>query len=252
MDKKIKQMGGNKKAKKDKKITTVILWTLFWTLIISQIFSAICGWTVVDPVLQQITPPKVTIDPYPFPQLHDGKQWIRINIINEGLSDIEPINVEYKLCTMDRFEKGKLHSNILKKGDRDYFEIESDLNTNCSIITEPIVIKFYKDPKGEYYIQSTKSVSNVCKYCEMDIKVFERNDKIEELSYPYPFSEGELYGENFRVNGKYKSYEEAENTSELTYEPDKDIGIFILDPSTGCLRGDFSREWCEENGYPTC
>ena len=249
MNKKIKQIGSDKKAKKDKKIIKVILWTFFWTLILSQIFSAIFGWTIVDPVLQEITPPKIKIDPYPFPQLHDGKQWIRVNIINEGLSDIEPINVEYKLCNMDRFEKGKLHSNILKKGDKDYFEVESNLNTNCSIITEPVIVKFYKDSKGEYYVQSTKSMSNVCKYCEMDIKVFEGNDKIGELSYPYPFFAGELYGENLEVGEKYKSYEEAENTSELIYE--WDVKIFLLDPSHGCLRGDFDREWCEENGYPT-
>ena len=250
MNKKIKQIGSDKKAKKDKKIIKVILWTVI-IFIIGQISVVVCDWTIVDPFLQQITPPKVTIEPYPFPHLHDGKQWIRVNIHNKGLSDVDPINVEYKLCNMDRFERGKLHSNTLKKDDRDYFEVESNLNTNCSIITEPVIVKLYKDTEGEYYVQSTKSVSNVCKYCEMDIKVFEGNDKIEELSYPYPFFVGELYGETLEVGEKYKSYEEAENASELIYEGD--IEIFLLDPSHGCLRGDypFTREWCEENGYPT-
>lgn len=243
---KMEQGRADKKAENQKTIKAV-LWTIM-VFILSQIFTAISGWTIVDPVLQKITPPKIKIDPYPFPQLHDGKQWARVNIINDGLSDIESINVEYRLCYMDRFERGKLHSSILRKGEMDYFEVESNLDTNCSIITDPVILKLYKNSEGEYYIQSKKSISSVCGYCTMEIKVFEGNDKISELSYPYPFFEKKLYGENI-IGGGYKSFEDAENTSDLIYEGEMEI--YIVDPSTACLRGDIDREWCEENGYPT-
>lgn len=244
------EQGRADKKAENKKIIKAVLWTIM-VIILSQIFTAISGWTIVDPLLQQIAPPKVVIYPYPFPQLHEGKQWIRVNIKNEGLSDIDPISVEYKLCNMETFKKGFLHSTILKQGDEDYFELESNLNTNCSIMTEPIKVRLYKDSKGKYYVQTNRSISNVCKYCEMNIKVFEGNDVIGELRYPYPFFEGELYGEILEIGGKYKAYETAENKSHLTYEGD--IEIFLLDPSHGCLRGDypFTRDWCEEEGYPT-
>ena len=194
-------------------------------------------------------PPEIKIDPYPHPQIHDGKQWIRVNIINEGLSDIEPINIDYRLCDMDRFEKGKLHSSILKKGGTDYFEVEADLNSNCSTITEPAVIKLYKDSKGEYYFKFNESVSNICAYCEMEIRVFEGNNKIGELNYSCPFFEGEFTINISGYGGNIRAYEEAENTSELIYV--RDMKMVVLDPSTACLRGDYEREWCEKYGYPS-
>ena len=252
MYKRTEEVGSVKKGINNRKTIKVILWTIFWTLILSQMFTAIFGWTIVDPLLQQITPPDVVIDPYPHPQVHDGKQWIRVNIINEGLSDIDPISVEYQLCNMDTSKKGILHSTILKKEEEDYFEVESNLNTNCSIITDPVKVKVYKDSEGICYVQTTESISNVCKYCEMNIKVFEGNKKIEELCYPYPFFEGEVYGGiQLDSEKRCKSYEEAENTSELVLETEMEA--FLLDPSHGCLRGDpgFTREWCEKHGYPT-
>lgn len=253
-DKQTEEVGSAKKGITVRKSIKVILWTIFCTLILSQMFTAIFGWTIVDPLLQQITPPDVVIDPYPHPQVHDGKQWIRANIINEGLSDIDPISVEYQLCNMNTSRKGILHSTILKKGEEDYFEVESNLNANCSIITDPVKVRVYKDPGGTCYFQTTESITNVCKYCEMTIEVFEGNEKIEELCYPYPFFEGEVYGEMIQLlcNGKECiPYEEAENTSELILEWETEV--FVSDPSHGCLRGDpgYAREWCEENGYPT-
>ena len=219
----------------------------FWVYYRSNI-HCVFGLDNSGPNSSKTMPPEIKIDPYPFPQIHDGKQWIRVNIINEGLSDIEPINVEYRLCDMDRFERGKLHSSILKKGGADYFEIEANLNTNCSIITEPTVIKLYKDSEGRHYFKFNESVSNVCKYCKMEIRVFEGNNKIGELNYAYPFFEGEITINISEFGGKIRAYEEAKNISKLIYVGD--IEMFTLDPSTACLRGDFEREWCEKYGYP--
>lgn len=221
-------------------------WAII-VLILSQALTAFSGWTIVDPILQKTMPPEIKIDPYPHPQIHDGKQWIRVNIINEGLSDIEPINVEYRLCDMDRFEKGKLHSSILKKGHNDYFEVEADLNSNCSTITEPAVIKIYEDSKNERYFKFNESVSNICAYCEMEIRVFEGNNKIGELNYSYPFFEDELTLNISGYGEKIRAYEEAENTSELIHIGD--MKMFVLDPSTACLRGDYEREICNKYGY---
>ena len=242
-------MDNNKNKLFSKKLKELIRkqsWVII-VLILSQILTAFSGWTIVDPILQKTMPPEIKIDPYPYPQIHDGKQWIRVNIFNEGLSDIEPINIEYRLCGMDRFEKGKLHSNILKKERTDYFEVETNLNLNCSTRTEPVVIKFYKDSNDEYYFKFNESVSNICTYCEMEIRVFEGNNKIGELNYSYPFFEDELTLNISKYGGNIRAYEDAENTSELIHICDRKM--FVFDPSTACLRGDYEREICEKYGY---
>ena len=103
-----------------KKSIKTILWTIFWTIILSQLLTAIAGWTIVDPILNLIMPAKVYIEPLTFPQLHDGKQWIRVNLLNTGLSDVDSINVDYKLCSDDEYKRGVLHSSTLKRDERDY------------------------------------------------------------------------------------------------------------------------------------
>ena len=82
----------------------------------------------------------------------------------------------------------------------------------------------------------------------MEIRVFEGNNKIGELNYYYPFFEDEFTLNISGYGGKIRAYEDAENTSELIHIGD--MKMFVLDPSTACLRGDYEREICEKYGYP--
>ena len=70
-------MDNKRNNQKLKELIRKMPWKIFGTIIvllISQTFTAFSGWTIVDPFLQKTMPPEIKIDPYPHPQIHDGKQ----------------------------------------------------------------------------------------------------------------------------------------------------------------------------------
>lgn len=231
---------------KKKKLDYLII-TFVATLVISQLISAITGYTIVDPLLDRWGPKNLEIDPVNFPITKEGKNFIHINLKNSGIGKIDNLNAEYNLkCQNDRNKKAELHKSSLSKGEEDFFEFEADLNTNCSIGTTPSTIKFYSDIKGNCYAKFEEKISNICQYCELDIMVYDGFKKIQNLTYWYPFSEG-----NFSVGGEVTSgcllYESVENKSQLKYLPDRDIKMTFYAVSIGCIRGDIEKEWCIEN-----
>ena len=223
--------------------------TFILTLLFSGFLEAFFNWTIIDPVLKHTMPTKVKICPYQYPQVHDGKQWIRVNIVNDGYPDINPLDVEYKLGGMEKYEKGIMHSTLLRQGESDYFEIQSELNIDCSPVTGPVVLDFYEDKTGRCYTRIKNTSSKVCVYRYLDVKVYEGSKLLETIRYPYPFFEGMVNTSGIMMSGRLP-YESASNKSELVHFPERSIESRIYDISTLCLRGLENRTWCEENGYP--
>ena len=230
-----------------KRTPLYIILTFIVTLIISQFISAITGHTIVDPILEKFGPKNISIEPVNFPLTNNDGTFIRVNLINSGLGRIDNLNTEYNFrCQGNSTKKAEIHKKTLKKGEEDFFEFKTDLNINCSIISDPSIINFYWDKKGQCYVSSDKKTSNICSYCKLEIGVFEGFKQINNLTYWYPFTEQNLSIEN-KIQSGCLSYEQAKNKSELKYFPDYDIEITFLEASIGCIRGDIKKEWCIKN-----
>jgi len=159
-------------------IKTALIYVVF-TLIISQLFTALTGFTIIDPILSKIGPRSISIEPINFPITYGERQVIRVNIINDGLRTINSLNAKYQLeCEFDDFKKAELHSKTLKKGEQDFFEFESNLNTNCSLGTKPSNIDFFVDNENQCYIRIEDKTSSLCSYCPLEIKVYEGYNEI--------------------------------------------------------------------------
>lgn len=180
------------KGVKWKQVFVTLIATLIFSFIISGLLTAFFGWTIIDPALKHTMPTKVKICPYPYPQVHDGKQWIQVNIVNDGYPDINPLDVVYKLGGMENYKKGIMNSALLRRGESDYFEIQSELDMDCSPITDPVVLNFYEDKTGRCYVLVKNTSSKVCVYRYLDVKVYEGSKLLETLSYPYPFFVGSV------------------------------------------------------------
>jgi len=248
----VKGKNNNKKDvyPKSKIIKTIIFYVLI-TLILSQILTALTGFTIVDPILDKFGHKKIKIEPINYPLVREDKHFIRINILNEGLGKIKDLNADYKLhCDSDDFKKAELHKRTLSKGQEDFFEFKAELDTNCSLGTDPTNIDFYADKDGQCYIKIEKKTSNICSYCILDVNVYDGYDKIENLTYWYPFNEGNLTIDGtVPIENSCLSYEKAKNISSLKLLPEYNIKITMFDFSIGCIRGDIEKEWCKEY-YP--
>lgn len=235
--------------KRIKKIKRVIGFIIL-TFIIYQLCSAISGWTIIDPLLDNFGPYKISIEPNPLPQVHEGSTWILTEIRNEGLHKINNLNAEYNLkCEMDYYKKASLIKTQLKRGESDTFEFQANLDPNCSIGTIPYKLKFFRDKiTNECYINTSREIkSNICTYCEFNVIVYDGFKEIDTMNYFYPFSSDELTMEIITDQG-CKDINEARNIDDLIYEPDKEIKITLYDFCPGCIRGDITdKEWCQKN-----
>lgn len=193
------------------------------------------------------SPADISICPYNYPQVHDGKQWIRVNLYNNGLSDVNPIEVEYKLCDMDNFKRAVLHSNILRAGDSDFFEIQTSVDMDCPTFVKGGKVEIYADKKGRCYGRLIGIGGKMCGTCELKLKVFQNSKIIKTLDYPYPF-----YNSSVEIKGKVidcLSYDDFENKSELIFIGDKNLNLRIFGREAACIRGEFNQTQCEQNGY---
>lgn len=172
----------------------------------------------------------------------------RMVITNIGDRPLENVFVDYKFCYMEQEKRLNIFPiDLYTKGSSALFDIEvssGQLNTNCSIGTEPIVTKFYRDAHGQCYIQIENVTSNVCGICYLDVNVTADNGffKHKRILYPYFEISVTLYG---GIAKGCLDYELAENKSALIYEPKKDIRMAFFDFGTGCARGDIETEWCQ-------
>ena len=57
--------------KKKKRKMGKIIWFILFTFIITQLITAISRCTIVDPILSRFGPYKVSIEPNPYPQVHN-------------------------------------------------------------------------------------------------------------------------------------------------------------------------------------
>jgi hypothetical protein len=236
------------KQKKKWKVGKII-WAILFTFILSQLITAYFRWTIVDPILSKFGPHKISIEPYPYPQVHDGKTWILTEIRNDGLRTINNLNAEYYLkCEMDSYKKASLHKTTLEKGESDSFEFQANLDTNCSVGTVPYRLKFFKDKKtGQCYTNTSGELtSKVCMWCEFNVVVYDGFKEIDRLHYSYPFLPGGLTM-GMTVDKGCQDITKAPNPENLVYEPEKDIKITIFDFCPGCIRGDIrDKEWCQK------
>jgi len=234
-----------------KRTPLYIILTFIVTLIISQFISAITGHTIVDPILEKFGPKNISIEPVNFPLTNNDGTFIRVNLINSGLGRIDNLNTEYNFrCQGNSTKKAEIHKKTLKKGEEDFFEFKTDLNINCSIISDPSIINFYWDKKGQCYVSSDKKTSNICSYCKLKVNAYDGFEIIGNLTYWYPFVENNItLSSKLTGDNDCSPYEEAPNKMELTFLPDRTIKISIGDFSVGCIRGDIEKEWCI-NQYP--
>jgi len=228
-----------------------MLWYVLFTLILSQLFSALTDFTIIDPILDKFGGKNISIEPINYPLSKEGESFIRVNLVNSGLGKINNLVAEYKLrCSMDDFMRAELHEKSISKGDKDFFEFKADLDTNCSMGSNPTNIDFYIDKKGQCYIKVEEKVSNICTYCQLDVNVYDGYEALGNLTYWYPFSEGNItVGGNVPIENDCLDYETAINKTELTLLPDYNVKITFYDFSIGCIRGDIEKEWCIEY-YP--
>lgn len=236
---------------KARKITWVIILSVFWsaigTFLIGPLLTGLTDWSLVQPILAAHAPLKVQIEPLKYPLVHDGQNWIRVNIQNEGLRTIQGINADYMLaCQMNTTAKAELHKQSLIKGDSDYFEFAADVDPACSISTEPYFMQILKDKKGLCYFNSSGNLtSSVCLYCNLTVNLYQGFDKIASQTKLYPFNTGGLsmYAEN---KNNCRDISEAENASSLVEV--NAVRIAVFDFCTGCLQGTIKdKEWCKEN-----
>lgn len=193
------------------------------------------------------SPPDVVICPYNYPQIHDGKQWLRVNINNNGLSDINPIEVKYKLCDMDGFKNAILHSSILRAGDSDFFEISTSIDMDCSTFVKGGKVEIYSDNKGQCYGRLIGINGKMCGTCELQLKLFQNLTLIKTLNYPYPF-----YNSSIKINGKITgclSYDDYKNKSQLIFIGDKNLNLRAFGREAACIRGELNLTDCKEHGY---
>jgi len=234
------------------KTLSIILFTSLITLIGNQILIEVFGWSIVDPILEKFMPSKVAICPYAYPQLHDDEEWIRVNIHNEGLSTVNPIEVEYKLCEGSEFKKAVLHSNILKPDDSDFFEILSDVDMSCQTSMNGTRVEYYEDAEGKCYSRFIGMSGKMCGTCNLEVNVYEDSKLLKTIVYPYPYIDA-----NVTVIGNLidecSPYKDGENKS-LVLVAHKDLNVKVFSPATACLRGEKDRDWCKEQGYeiPSC
>jgi len=236
---------------KNQNIYKKIISYITFTLIISQILTSWTGFTIVDPFLSKFGERKMSIEPINYPLNKEGKQFIRVNVLNEGLRTIKNVNVEYKFeCLSENTKKAELSKKTLKKEESDFFEFEAELNTNCSLITQPQLIEFYSDRNGVCYVKAEEISSPICSYCKLKVNVYDGFEIIGNLTYWYPFVENNItLSSKLTGDNNCLPYEEAPNKMELTFLPDRTIKISIGDFSVGCIRGDIEKEWCI-NQYP--
>ena len=236
---------------KNQNIYKKIISYITFTLIISQILTSWTGFTIVDPFLSKFGERKMSIEPINYPLNKEGKQFIRVNVLNEGLRTIKNVNVEYKFeCLSENTNKAELSKKTLKKEESDFFEFEAELNTNCSLITQPQLIEFYSDRNGVCYVKAEEISSPICSYCKLKVNVYDGFEIIGNLTYWYPFVENNItLSSKLTGDNDCSPYEEAPNKMELTFLPDRTIKISIGDFSVGCIRGDIEKEWCI-NQYP--
>jgi len=229
----------------------IALFYIISTLIVSQILTAYFDFTIVDPFLSKFGERKISIEPINYPLSKENKQFIRVNVLNEGLRTIESVSAEYKFeCISENIKKAELHKKTLKKEESDFFEFEAELNTNCSLITQPQIMEFYSDRIGLCYIKAEEISSPICSYCKLNVNVYDGFERIENITYWYPFVENDItLDSRLTEDNNCLPYEEAPNKTELTFLPDYTIKISIGEFSIGCIRGDIDKEWCEEH-YP--
>lgn len=232
-----------------KKTIKAVLIFVFISVILTQFLSAWTGLNIVDPLLDKFGTKEITIEPINFPLTKENKTFIRVNLENSGLGKIKELNVEYNLkCEQDSYKKAEIHKPSLSKGEDDYFEFEAKLNLDCSLMSNPSQIRFYEDKNGQCYVDILQNISNMCSYCKLEIKAYDKYSNLATLDYWYPFFE-----DGFNITGElaegnsclyYKDYLKKED---LTFIPERTVKLTFLDPKIGCLRGDISKEWCEEN-----
>ena len=148
---------------------------------------------------------------------------------------------------MDNFKKAILHSNIIRAGDSDFFEIATSIDMDCPTFVKGGRVEIYSDEQGQCYGKLIGVNGSMCGTCELQIKVFQDSELITNLDYPYPF-----YNSSVQIQGRVTdclSYDDYENKTKLNFVGFKNLNLRMFGREAACIRGEFNRTHCEENGY---
>ncbi len=239
------------RVNKRHKITLSIIGSLLWSAICAFLFGPLItgftDWSLVQPILSEHAPLKVTLEPLQWPVFHDGQYWIKVNIRNNGLRTIKGLNADYLLaCQMNRTAKAELHTQTLLKGDSDYFEFAANVDRGCSSDTQPYLIQMFKDKAGRCYSNlSGELISQVCLYCDLNVTLFSRFDIIKSINKSYPFNLG---GVTSKVSGPEDCLNLSQAPQDETLTMMQSVYVIVRDLCTECIQGIIKdRAWCKNH-----
>jgi hypothetical protein len=216
------------------------------TAIGTDAFHFYTGHYIVEPLFKAITRPKLEVETSPFPNLHDGKEWTKVNLNNKGLKDIEGIRVRYEDFCSNKSSIAPLGLSTLDGGKTASFEYETERNTNCSAVAQLPTLTVYRDSLGRFYCDENETTSNVCVYCPLNVKVFSGYDLIKDVNFSMPFSVSDLTA---RIGSEECiPLSKAKDPSRLEVFSRTPEGA-IFDTSSMCLTGQLSADWCRQYSF---
>jgi len=229
--------------RKDRILIFFVGW-LAGTLLDATIGNPLKGF-----ILYVLYPPRLnfTIVPNPFPE----DSYIKIELKNVGDLPLSNFFVYYQIaCTMNNSRLATLSKQILYPGESSIIRIQAKgINTSCSPITKPLIVRFYVDDLGRCYNEFVQGTSEVCMYCRIllniSAKEFEGGKVLKKkFEIWYPFFPGKLI---FEASPKScLPIEKAQNMSSLKLV--KELRFLVFDASTYCLKGN-DPNWCQAYGF---
>jgi len=197
---------------------------------------------ITTPVKRWWEPPvaSVKFDPIPNPVIIDNEtSRIKVNVVNNGTKELNNIRFFYSMaCVMNKPKSAVLSQHTsLESNKEDYFEFDvKGFNQDCNPSPNPVTLKFYKDVNGVLYSRAVYNIQKACLWCRLEINMTSDEYKTTYVDfYPYYDAEFDFTKLKFIPKG-ILPYESAPDKKDLIYLPSYDVGIFIIDLSTYCMK----------------